>query len=296
MKDAFSTYHPLVNFIYFAVVILFSMFLMHPVFLCISFASAFLYSLRLNGKRALKFNLLFLVPFLLVMALLNPLFNHQGVTILFYASSGNPITLEAVLYGFAAALMFVSVICWFSCYNAVMTSDKFLYLFGRVIPALSLVFSMVLRFVPRFKAQICVITRAQACMGRDLHSGNLWQRMKNGVQILSIMVTWALEHSIETATSMKSRGYGLPGRTVFSIFYPEKRDRIFLLLFFALSVFILAGFACGIVFVRYYPALGFTGFAPVPVIFYIGYLALCLLPLIIDLVEEHQWKRFVSIT
>ena len=44
-------------------------------------------------------------------------------------------------------------------------------------------------------------------------SGSLLQRLKNAITILSIMVTWALENAIETADSMKSRGYGLPGRT-----------------------------------------------------------------------------------
>ncbi len=52
--------------------------------------------------------------------------------------------------------MFV-VIQWFSCYNKVMTSDKFIYLFGRLIPALSLILSMALRFVPGLTGQLKVI-------------------------------------------------------------------------------------------------------------------------------------------
>ncbi len=89
------------------------------------------------------------------MALLNPMFNHYGVTMLYYVkSSGNWITLEALVYGVVlGAVMFV-VIQWFSCYNKVMTTDKFIYLFGRIIPALSLILSMALRFVPRFTAQL----------------------------------------------------------------------------------------------------------------------------------------------
>ncbi len=66
----------------------------------------------------------------------NPAFNHEGATILAYLPSGNPLTLEFIVYGLSAAVMMASVILWFSCYNAVMTSDKFVYLFGRVIPAL----------------------------------------------------------------------------------------------------------------------------------------------------------------
>lgn len=68
---------------------------------------------------------------------------------LFYLKTG-PVTLEAIVYGLVLASMLFISILWFSCYNKVMTTDKFVYLFGRVIPALSLVLSMVFRFVPRF--------------------------------------------------------------------------------------------------------------------------------------------------
>ena len=84
-------------------------------------------------------------------ALVNPAFNHEGATILTYLPSGNPLTMESMFYGVAAAVMLASVVLWFSSYNEVMTSDKFVYLFGRIIPALSLVLSMALRFIPKFK-------------------------------------------------------------------------------------------------------------------------------------------------
>ena len=41
MIDTFSLYHPFINFFYFCVVLLFSMFNQHPVFLGISYAGAF---------------------------------------------------------------------------------------------------------------------------------------------------------------------------------------------------------------------------------------------------------------
>ena len=133
MRDCFSGYHPTVNFFYFACVLLFSMFFMHPVCLGISLVSALAYSVYLNGRRAIVFNVKFMLPLLLLTALLNPAFNHAGVTILTYLPNGNPITLEAVLYGIAAAVMLVTVIGWFSCYNTVMTSDKFTYLFVFIV-------------------------------------------------------------------------------------------------------------------------------------------------------------------
>ena len=188
---AAAGYHPLVNFLYFALVLVFGMCFMHPLCLLISVGSATAYSIYLKGRRGLRFSLRFLLPMMVLAAILNPAFNHEGATILAYLPSGNPLTLESMVYGVAAALMLASVVQWFSCYNEVMTSDKFVYLFGRVIPALSLVLSMTLRFVPRFKAQLDTVREAQASLGRDVSEGSALQRLKNAVTILSIMITWA---------------------------------------------------------------------------------------------------------
>ena len=169
-NDSFSMCHPLLNFFYFAVALLFTMFNQHPVFLGISYAGAFVYGGLLNGwRKTLKQGLFLTLPGLLIIALLNPMFNHYGVTMLYYIeSSGNWITLEAIVYGIVLGAVMFIVIQWFSCYNTVMTSDKFIYLFGRIIPALSLVLSMALRFVPRFLRQLTVIRNGQKAMGRDV--------------------------------------------------------------------------------------------------------------------------------
>ena len=147
-KDNFGTYHPIINFVYFVFVIGCSMFLRHPVFLGISCVSGFIYYIYLKGKKAFKTALWLMIPVFLISALVNPLFNHEGVTLLFYFRTGNPLTLESIVYGLASGVMLVSVLNWFSCYQVIMTSDKFIYLFGKLIPAMSLILSMVLRFVP----------------------------------------------------------------------------------------------------------------------------------------------------
>ena len=152
-RDSFSGYHPTVNFLYFGLVLAFTMVLMHPVSLLISLVSALSYAVYLNGKKAVRFSLMYLMPMMLMAAIVNPALQHAAVIILTYLPSGNPLTLESIAYGVAAAILLAAVITWFSCYTAVMTSDKFVYLFGRIIPALSLVLSMTLRFVPRFQAQ-----------------------------------------------------------------------------------------------------------------------------------------------
>ncbi|NEU30992.1 energy-coupling factor transporter transmembrane protein EcfT [bacterium LRH843] len=292
--DSFTSFHPIINFIYFGSVIGFCMFFMHPVFQGIAFISAFAYSIMLKGKKGFLFNLLYLLPVMLFMAILNPVFNHQGMTILFYLESGNPITLESILYGVSAAFMFITIILWFSCYNVVMTSDKFIYLFGKIIPALSLLFSMVLRFVPRYIEQIKAISYAQKCIGRDISQGTIIQKAINGIRILSIMTTWALENAIETADSMKSRGYGLSGRTSFSIFRFDRRDKFIFTIMIGLIIIILIGASMGQNTIRFYPSIKFSNFTALSIFINIAYFILCMLPVIINIQEAVKWKHLQS--
>ncbi len=286
----FKTYHPIVNFVYFVFVIGFSCFFMHPACLFISLVSAFTYSVMLKGRKAVKQNLLYMLPMLCFMALLNPAFNHEGVTVLTYLPSGNPLTLESVIYGLCAAMMIAAVMCHFSCYNEVMTSDKFIYLFGKIMPALSLIFSMTLRFVPKFFAELKVVSRAQKCMGRDVSGGSLIRRAKNGLSILSIMTTWALENSVETADSMKSRGYGIPGRTSFSIYEFDTRDQKALCYILLLGLYTLIGGVMGGMDFRYFPSMKAASLSPFGASVFLAYLLLLNCPVIIEILGVRKWK------
>jgi energy-coupling factor transport system permease protein len=293
MRDCFSTYHPVVNFVFFAEVLGFSMFLLHPVCLVISLLCGAGYALCLNGRKAVGLCLKGVLPMMVFTAILNPIFSHEGITILTYLPSGNPLTLESVLYGLAAAAMLGAVVLWFSCFSAVITSDKFVYLFGRIIPALSLVLSMALRFVPRFGQQLRVVTRAQKCIGRDPSRGSLLHRIKCAGAILSVMVTWSLENGIDTADSMKSRGYGLPGRTAFSIFRFDKRDKQALVLLLALGAAVLAGAALDSLTWRYFPSVKWST-APLSLAVLAAYGALCAFPIILNRKEARKWKALRS--
>ncbi|WP_336772065.1 energy-coupling factor transporter transmembrane component T [Paenibacillus sp. MMO-58] len=293
-RSGFAGYHPFINFIYFTAVLLFGMFFMHPVMQGIALVSASVYSILLRGKGAVRFQLIFMLPLLLFTAFINPAFSHAGVTILFYLRSGNPVTLESILYGISSACMFVTVLIWFSCYNAVMTSDKFIYLFGKLIPAMSLILSMVLRFVPRYKEQIKRISYAQRNIGKDVSQGNIIQRARNGLKILSIMTTWALENAIETADSMKSRGYGLTGRTSYSLYRFDNRDKGFMAVMLSLIVMIMIGEANGLYSMRFFPSIKAAAITPLSFLIYAAYLGFCMLPVIQHTMEAIKWRSITS--
>lgn len=295
-NNAFKTYHPLVNFVYFGSVFMFTMFFMHPIALGITFISSLFLAISLKGFRALKVQLIFLIPLIIFTALLNPLFNHEGVTILMYFKTGNPLTLESIVYGFASSLMLMSMVIWFYSFNAIISSDKFVYLFGKIMPSLSLVLSMSLRFVPKFIDQIKIVTQTQKTLGKDVSSGNVFKRMQHGLLILSITISWALEDGIETADSMKSRGYGLENRTSFSIYTLSKYDKTALGFMSVLSTLILIAGLNGFLAYDYFPSLTSISFGVLSGSIWILYALLCLTPILINKKEERLWKYSISNT
>ena len=270
------------------------MLLTHPVAQIIALACAITYAVSVEGKKSVMFLLKFCLPMVLLTAFINPAFSHEGVTILYYFSSGNPLTLESILYGIGAGIMLVTVLLWFSAFSRVMTSDKFIYLFGKVIPALSLVLSMSLRFVPKFKKQTEVVVEAQRCIGRDISTGSLWQRFKTAVVIFSIMITWALENAIETADSMKSRGYGLKGRTAFSIYRMDDRDKYALIWLGFCGLFLTAGAMLSAFGFRYFPSIRYAALDMTTIPFYTVYFGLCITPVVLNFTEERKWKTIYS--
>jgi energy-coupling factor transport system permease protein len=226
-------------------------------------------------------------------ALINPLFVHRGVTVLFYIS-GHAVTLEAALYGAAAGAMLTSVVMWCGCYHAVITSDKFIYLFGRAAPALSLSLSVCLRFIPTLRARYSEIALGQRSLGRGPEGRGLAGRVRFFARVTSVLVSWSMENAMDTAASMRARGYGLKGRTSFGLFVFTRRDGAMLALVSALAAVVVWGCAAGENSINWYP---FIALPPVTARTFAvcgAYLALLLIPAAADIAGELKWKYSLS--
>lgn len=208
--------HPMVGFLYFLIVFVFSLSVRHPLPAVLSLAAALSYNVYLRGKRALRAILFFVFPMLVAVPLVNALFSHYGVTVLFVLRSGNSFTLEALVYGFFLAVRFATVLLWLDCFNEIIDADRFIALFGRFSPKTALVISMTLRFIPMLREGYADIETARKGIGFSSADKSLMKRLKNSAHTLSILITWVLESAIDTAYSMKARGYGLKGRTSYS--------------------------------------------------------------------------------
>ena len=290
--NTFASYHPAVLMLYFVAVLLVAMFTQNPVLLVLALLGAVSFCTLLERPKDFLHNMAFYIPLFLMIAVTNPLFSHNGVTPLFFLN-GNPVTLEAVLYGLDIAAMLVAVMYWFKCYNHIMTSEKILFLFGKVIPKLSLLLSTALRFVPLFKAQIKKIHQAQKAMG--LYASNSYvDKLRSAVRVFSAMLTWALENAIDTGSSMKARGYGLKGRSHFALFRFTAWDGLLSGTVAFLLTLTLLGTALKETVFSFYPRITALSSSPIAVLAYLAFGLLVFFPFLLEIVENMRWKALLS--
>lgn len=315
MATGFKNYHPWVNVTFFISVIVFGMMFLHPVCLAVSLFAAVCSDLRLKGKKALKEIFGFILPMLVFVTLINGVFNHYGMTVLYETQNGNNITLEAYVYGLTTGMTVATTILWFFCFNEIVTADKIMYVLGKGVPGIALVITMSLRFVPLYRKKYSEIAQAQKGFLQEEEDRKIINRIKNAVSCVSILITWALENAIETSDSMRARNYGQGKRSFYSRFRFTKSDA------FAIAAVVIADVAMIIckltdgLYASYNPCIiinsqkssGVTflfkeinatvnPFSTFEIVTIIIYILLCFLPLIIDLKEELNWRRLKSET
>lgn len=281
--DRFSKFHPVVGFSFFIFIIILTVCIKNPVYLISSFLLSFIYNLKIAGKSTFT-NLKYLALLVLFAGVFNFIFCHYGSMVVFTAFDYD-FTFECFFYGILNGVMLSAVILWFSSYSRVITSEKFMALFGNFAPNLTLLFSMVLRFIPLMVKTSEDIKDSALGMGKEIKG------VKNAITRFSALVSISLEKSIETADAMKSRGFGEKKRTSYNRFSFNYKDGLLLALLICLfSLIIISqiikinGFSCenGLVFSK------------INYVFYILFFVMCAVPVIIDAVEDLKWLYLKS--
>lgn len=134
---------------------------------------------------------------------------------------------------------------------------------------------------------------------RDAQMGLRGVETKNGIfekighfaNEFSTLITWSLESSMETSMSMESRGYGLKGRTSFNRFRFTLKDTftiIIMLVCFVMAVIPIAGKKLA---VYYLPVIYYTKSGVEGVLSVTAFVILTLIPMIIEITGNVQYKR-----
>ena len=288
---SFSEYNPIVVTVWFFSVTGIAMFSSYPLLMLISLLGGVLFFTVRNGISHGKEHIFFWVLFL-ILTLANPLVSHNGKTVLFVMNH-NPVTLEATLYGLNSATMIVGVLYWFRSFTQIMTSEKLLYVTGALSPKLSLILSMALRFVPLFSRQSVKINNAQKAMGL-YKDDNIIDDMKGKSRVFSILVTWALENGIITADSMEARGFGTHRRTHFCRFRFRGSDIALIVVSIALLVVTAFSVGIGSLDFSFYPSISVKTPGKLGIAGIISYIALIMIPIIIETEVSLRWKYLRS--
>lgn len=278
-------YHPIVPTLYFISVICVVSLNLHPLTLIVSLIGAISSGIIFRKNDILKY-ILGGIPFMLFVTIVNVAFNHKGETILFYLNY-NPITLESIAYGIVLGTLYLTVILWFLSVNKVLTSDKILIVTGYLSPEISLVISMAMRFIPRYKAKLKEIFISQSCLGNDIKKANLIRKIIISVNCISILITWALENAIETSDTMKCRGFGSKKhRTAYHPVRLKNLDIIIIVGIIIMDMLMLIT-SRGVLYI--YTTKLSVSFSIRLYIFEFAYLVMCLIPTILTIKDLKKW-------
>lgn len=249
-------YHPIVTFTYAVSLALMAMLFFHPVFILLGLFFAVIQNIMLNGIKPLLRQLCWTLPMCLIVSVFNPIVNSGGKTLLFYLF-GNPVTFEAVFYGVCQGGMLLLIFLWFSIYNKIVTPDKFLYLFSHLAPSASMLVMMTQRMIPEISRRLSEISSIQKTLFPADKQERKKSRFVRGLHEISIMLNWSMEDGLDTADSMKARGYGGKNRTSFSIYRFTLSDAaalVFIIIFSVICIILYYGFAS----VTYFPRVNIT--------------------------------------
>lgn len=263
-----------------------------PFIMAVFTGCGWIYAIYLKGARAIKSNLLMTVPVVLFITLFNTLFTHQGNTILFYINN-NPITKEAITFGIFSGFMFANVLIWFSCFNRVVNGEMIMYLFSGISSFFGLLISMILRYIPLLRKRYGDVTAGQRCIYGGAEQKGV-ERLKILLKKLSILTSWSLESSIESADSMAARGYGLKGRTSFLLYKIELRDILMILFIVLLAAGVVILAAAGHSEIVFYPQIAIPAIDAQGEISGLIFLLLAIMPILTDISGEIRWKKLKS--
>jgi energy-coupling factor transport system permease protein len=160
--------------------------------------------------RAARFGL----PLAIVVALVNPLVSHEGLTV-FWHGPVVPVlgrldfTLEALAWGGVAGLRALDVVLAFALYSAVVDPDEVLRAARRVSLRSALTASAATRLVP-------VLARDAERLGEfyefraaaPAQGGGWGARVRRSAVMMRALAAGALERAVDAAAALEVRGYG----------------------------------------------------------------------------------------
>lgn len=280
-----SSLHPGVQAAFYLAVCVLTMSAFHPVLIAISFVAGIACSMLQRGVRETFSYFAWQLPLVLLICAANPLFSASGLTELFRVGVV-VVYAESLAYGACMGLLFVSTLLWLGCAFRVLTFDKIMELTGNAVPTVTLMLSMTGRLVPELVRRGKAVSDVQeACTAAHADAGRK-NRLKR-TRLMSVLVGWSLEDSLETSDTMRARGWSrYRKRSVYRRRAFRRRDAVALCAVAALAVLDAVIAVQTVSSFSFYPTTTPLAFDPR----YILYALLFVLPSLVTLWEAWKWR------
>lgn len=281
----FASFHPAVALAAGTALLLFAMFALQPVYVCLSLVSAFVLSGILRGWTRTLAKLRWQLGLVLLMACVNALFAGYGATTLCVLGPFT-IKLESLVYGAMMGAVFVSVMLWCENLSSMVNEDEIMQMLGTKAPATATTLAIAAQLVPQSMRRYRAV--------KDVHLATTAARQpssaKERTDILAggILLSWMLEDSIGRADAMRARGWARgQKRSAFQTHEFHARDAVALIGLAALGLAsaVPAGMAVGQW--HFYPTM------PTLVFWwgYVPYMMLAALPIGSLVHERMLWRK-----
>ena len=123
---------------------------------------------------------------------------------------------------------------------------------------------------------------------------NLCHRLPWSMPLPSpFLAVWILCASPLILGTMRSRGSSLRGRTAFSIYRFDTRDRAYVITLFACLTLTVMAILLGLTDMVYDPLIVWEPILETDILFCIGYAVLCLMPLILELWTDYRFSTTI---
>lgn len=282
-----QTLHPAALITYFSVVMFLTLACNHPVLLLAFYLILLIKVKLLAGFSEYKKYILFFTIMVLLIILINPLFNKLGNTVL-WSGPAIPVvgcvtfTLEALLYGIDMGFRLIVIITTFFLYNRAMNPDRAFSFFARLAPGSVMLMTLTTRMIPYLVLQLKNIKEVQQTRGVKFDHRNLKEKIASYYPLIKVLLMSSLENAFNIAEAIQSRAYGSGRRSYYTREKIKLRDIIVLLASGAAAltgvVLMVKQWAC----FEFYPGLGALWGMPEQMIVMVFLIVFLSLPLLLN--------------
>ena len=306
-RTSFSRLHPLAAIVLFGCEVVLAAFSFQPLCALIAFVGAELCTIQLfDAKHAAK-QLVWYVPIIVLMTVINPFFSASGSTVL-YSIGHTQLYAESFVYGATSGLVLVSTLSWLECLFVVVSPLELLQRSSVRFPVLQLVLSLSVQLMPQLLSDLTTArqiqsanTAARRCdsaarahrQSNVLGQSRLLSARKTIVQsatTINAVYMSALEKSISTFQSILSRGWGMAGRrSRWNTQVLDAYDTVALLVFAFLGVVAATSLYMLVQAWQFYPTMPKSQLS----FWYLGVALFAVLPVVFVRLDNVLWEQSV---